>query len=50
MTPKRYFSNQMFSPYFQSDHYQNESPQSKLEKKIENGLKKIWRLFLLKRK
>jgi len=32
----------MFSPYFQSEHYKNESTGAKFEKKIESFLKKIF--------
>lgn len=49
MSP-RHFSKTMFSPYFQSDHYKNESNELKMQNKIEGFLKKLWRLFLLKRK
>jgi len=41
MTPRRYFSDKMFSPYFQSDHYKNESHEIKLQKKFEDFFKKI---------
>jgi hypothetical protein len=58
MTPRRYFSDVMFNPYFQSDHYRNESPEIKFQNKIENFLKKIFFLnkisaiakFLVRRK
>ena len=43
MTPRRHFSDQMFNPYFQSDHYKNESPEIKMQNKIENILKKIFK-------
>lgn len=36
-----HFKKVFFSPYFQSDHYKNESPGGKFEKKIENWFKKI---------
>jgi hypothetical protein len=36
--PKRYFSNTMFSPYFQSKHYSEESVGSQMEIKIENKI------------
>jgi hypothetical protein len=49
MSPK-HFSKQMFSPYFQSEHYKNESAEIRMQNKIEGFLKKLWRLFLLKRK
>ena len=41
MTPRRYFSDQMFSPYFQSEHYKNESNEFKIQNKIEGFLKKL---------
>lgn len=40
MTP-RYISKQMHSPYFQSEHYKNESPEIKIQNSIEKFLKKI---------
>jgi hypothetical protein len=49
MTP-RHVSKQMFSPYFQSEHYKKESAEIEIQDKIEGFLKKLWRLFLLKRK
>jgi hypothetical protein len=39
MSPK-HFSKQMFSPYFQSDHYKNESPEMRMQKDIEKKL--LW--------
>ena len=39
MTPK-HFSKQMFSPYFQSEHYKNESPEMRMQRAIENKL--LW--------
>jgi hypothetical protein len=47
MAPRRHFSDQMFNPYFQSDHYKNESHEIKLQNKIENFFKKI---LIIKRK
>ena len=41
MTPRRHFSDQMFSPYFQSDHYKNESAELRMQNKFEKFLKKI---------
>jgi hypothetical protein len=38
MSP-RHFSKQMFSPYFQSEHYKNESLEMIMQRKIENKLK-----------
>lgn len=49
MSP-RHVSKQMFSPYFQSEHYKKESAEHKQQEKIERLLNKIWRLFSLKRK
>ena len=37
----RHFSKMMFSPYFQSSHYQNESASAKIERKIEYRVKLI---------
>lgn len=37
-----HFSKVMQSPYFQSDHYLEDSAAGKLEGKIENFLKKIF--------
>jgi len=42
MSP-RHFSKQMFSPYFQSDHYKNESNEIKMQNKIESFFKKIFK-------
>ena len=39
MSPK-HFSKQMFSPYFQSDHYKNESPEMIMQRSIEKKL--LW--------
>lgn len=36
-----HFKKVFFSPYFQSNHYKNETPGGKLEKKIENWFKKF---------
>lgn len=41
MTP-RHVSNQMFSPYFQSEHYKNESNEIRMQNKVEKFLKKIF--------
>jgi len=35
MSP-RHVSKQMFSPYFQSDHYKNESKEIKMQNQIES--------------
>jgi len=40
MSP-RHFSKQMFSPYFQSDHYKNESNELRMQNKFEAFLKKL---------
>jgi hypothetical protein len=37
MSP-RHFSNVMFSPYFQSEHYKNESPELKIQNRVERFL------------
>lgn len=49
MAPRRHFSDQMFSPYFQSDHYKNESFEIKLQNKFEGFLKKIFFVDKLKK-
>ena len=36
--PRDHFSKMMKSPYFQTDHYQNESEASKIEAKIEKKI------------
>jgi hypothetical protein len=41
--PRDHFKKVFYSPYFQSDHYTNESPGGKIEKKIENFFKKIFK-------
>jgi hypothetical protein len=46
----RHFSKMMFSPYFQSNHYQNESASAKIERKIEYRVKKVLSKFGLVRK
>lgn len=40
----RHFSKTMFSPYFQSNHYKEETDGGKLETKIENWFKKIFKI------
>lgn len=37
----RHFSKMMFSPYFQSNNYQNESESARIERKIEYKIKLI---------
>lgn len=41
MTPRRYFSDQMFNPYFQSEHYKNESPELRMQNSIKKFFKKL---------
>lgn len=41
----RHFSKMMFSPYFQTDHYQKESKSGKIERKLEYRFKKIMSKF-----
>jgi hypothetical protein len=36
-----HFKQMMFSPYFQSKHYQEESREAIFEKKVINALKKV---------
>lgn len=38
-----HFSKVMHSPYFQTDHYQNESPSGMMETRIENFFKKLFK-------
>jgi hypothetical protein len=42
---RNHFSKAMFSPYFNSPHYQNESEERKLERKIEKKVKTILSKF-----
>jgi len=44
-----HFSQMMKSPYFQTDHYRNESHEAQLEMKIENAISKFFNKFKLKR-
>jgi hypothetical protein len=39
MSP-HHFSKEMFSPYFQSDHYKNESEEMRIQRDLENKL--LW--------
>ncbi len=41
--PRDHFKKFFYSQYFQSDNYKNESPGGKLEKKIENFFKKLFK-------
>lgn len=41
--PRDHFKKVFYSPYFQSDHYKNESRGGKIEKKIENFFKKLFK-------
>jgi hypothetical protein len=41
MAPRRYFSDQMFNPYFQSEHYKNESPEIKMQNSIKKFFQKL---------
>ena len=34
----------MFNPYFQTDHYKNESAEIRMQNKIESFLKKIFKI------
>jgi hypothetical protein len=38
-----HFSKSMHSPYFQTDHFKNESEGRNLEKKVEGWFKKIFK-------
>lgn len=44
--PRRYFSNKMFSPYFQTDHYQQYH--ADLENKIEKKFFSVLKFFIRK--
>lgn len=48
MSP-RHFSKMMQNPYFQTDHYRNESAEAKLEKKIEEKISKFINFFKRKK-
>jgi hypothetical protein len=48
--PRDHFSKMMKSPYFQTDHYQNESEASKIEAKIENKIYLFIELFKFKKR
>lgn len=39
----------MHSPYFQSEHYKNESAEIRMQDKIEAFLKKILKIILFKK-
>jgi hypothetical protein len=39
----RHFSKTMFSPYFQTNHYKEETAGGKIESKIENWFKKFFK-------
>jgi hypothetical protein len=41
--PRNHFQKVMSSPYFQSNFYKNETVGGKMEKKIENWFKKIFK-------
>jgi hypothetical protein len=36
-----HFKKAMFSPYFNSTHYKTDSPEGKLERKIEKNIKRV---------
>ena len=40
-----HFSKAMFSPYFNSPHYQTDSKEGKLERKIEKNIKRVLARF-----
>jgi len=48
MSP-RHFSKQMHNPYFQSEHYKNESAEIRMQDKIESFLKKVLKKILFKK-
>lgn len=41
--PRDHFKKVFYSPYFQSDHYKNESKGGIVEKKIENFFKRLFK-------
>jgi hypothetical protein len=47
--PRDHFSKMMKSPYFQTDHYQNESAEALMEARIEKKIASIINMFKLKR-
>lgn len=49
MSP-RYFSKMMQNPYFQTDHFQHESKEAQIEKKIEEKFFKFINFFKIKRR
>jgi hypothetical protein len=48
--PRDHFSKMMKSPYFQTDHYQNESAEALLEAKIEKKIYLFIELFKFKKR
>ena len=44
-----HFSKMMNSPYFQTDHFKNESANAQIEAKIEKTISKFFNRFKLKR-
>lgn len=51
MSPRDHFSQHMHSPYFQTEHYKEETPGGQMEQKVEVKFLKIKKkiLTLLKR-
>jgi hypothetical protein len=47
--PRDHFSKMMNSPYFQTDHFKNESANAQIEAKIEKKISSIINFFKLKR-
>jgi hypothetical protein len=47
--PRDHFSKMMKSPYFQTDHFKNESHEALLEARIEKAISKFFNRFKLKR-
>jgi hypothetical protein len=41
--PRDHFKKVFYSPYFQSEHYKNESPGGVIEKRLESLLKKLFK-------
>jgi len=46
----RHFSKMMSSPYFQTDHYKNESAGPQIEAKIEKKIASFFNIFKFKKR
>lgn len=47
--PRDHFSKMMTSPYFQTDHFKNESNEAQLEARIKKKIASIINVFKFKR-